>query len=217
VRNVGSPKSAVKGARVTPAVVSAFSSASPSTPAKPLHSTMPDAPDVPVASQAAVGLAPLPLAAPMSKSTPVRIQVPSIGVDSTLTALGLQADGSLQVPPAAFPAGWYTGAPTPGQLGPAIIAGHIDWAGKDGVFFRLHSLLPGAYVDVTRADGSVAVFWVSGVQEFPKEAFPTSLVYGNTSYSALRVITCGGTFNSKAHSYVDDIVVFAELVGPTAT
>jgi hypothetical protein len=156
-------------------------------------------------------------AAPMSKSTPVRITVPTIGVDSTLMGLGLLSDGSLQVPPSGFPAGWYTGAPTPGQLGPAIIAGHIDWGGHPGVFYRLRDLKPGAEINVTRADGSVAVFRVSSVQEFSKDAFPTKLVYGNTAYAGLRVITCGGAFDSKLHSYEDDIVAFAELVPPSGT
>ena len=75
---------------------------------------------------------------------PVRVEVPSIGVDSTLMDLGLTSDGSLEVPPSGFPAGWYTGAPTPGELGPAIIVGHVDWAGKAGVFYRLRSIHPGA-------------------------------------------------------------------------
>jgi sortase (surface protein transpeptidase) len=154
---------------------------------------------------------------PMSKSVPVSITVPSIGVSSTLMNLGLNTDGSLQVPPSGFPAGWYTGAPTPGQLGPAIIVGHIDWAGQPGVFYRLRDLKPGAEVNVTRANGSVAVFRVSSVQEFSKDAFPTTLVYGNTAYAGLRLITCGGAFDPKLHSYVDDVVAFAELVPRSAT
>jgi Sortase domain len=182
-----------------------------------MDSILPSAPDVPSAVATAADLANLPIAKPMSKSVPVRVQVPSIGVDSTLMNLGLLADGSLQVPPAATPAGWYTGAPTPGELGPAIIVGHIDWAGVDGVFFRLHSLLPGAEIDVTRADGSTAVFRVLSVHEYAKDAFPTKLVYGNTAYPALRLITCGGAFNTKAHSYEDDIVAYAELIGPAVT
>ena len=205
------PSSAVASVPVSSAPASAPVSDSP------MDSILPSAPDVPSSVATAADLAQLPIAKPMSKSAPVRVQVPSIGVDSTLMDLGLLADGSLQVPPAAFPVGWYTGAPTPGELGPAIIVGHIDWAGVDGVFYRLHSLLPGAEIDVTRADGSTAVFRVVSVHEYAKDAFPTKLVYGNTAYSALRLITCGGAFNAKAHSYDDDIVAYAELVGPAVT
>jgi hypothetical protein len=81
-------------------------------------------------------------AAPLARSTPVRVSIAAIGVDSGLMDLGLRADGSLEVPPSGFPAGWYTGGPTPGELGPAIIAGHIDWKGP-GVFYNLHNLKPG--------------------------------------------------------------------------
>ena len=200
-----------------PASSAAVSSAPASAPVSASAMILPSAPDVPSAVATAAELAALPIAKPMARSVPVRVQVPSIGVDSPLMNLGLLADGSLQVPPAATPAGWYTGAPTPGQLGPAIIVGHINWAGVDGVFYRLHSLLPGAEIDVTRADGSTAVFRVLSVHEYAKDAFPTQLVYGNTAYSALRLITCGGAFNTKAHSYEDDIVAYAELVGPAVS
>ncbi|WFR71905.1 hypothetical protein P9209_25115 [Prescottella defluvii] len=74
---------------------------------------------------------------------PVRIAIPAIGVDSDLMELGLESNGALQVPPGGFPAGWYSGSPVPGELGPAVIAGHVDWGGKPGVFFRLHELAPG--------------------------------------------------------------------------
>jgi hypothetical protein len=225
VAGCGASKSAQSAApSVAPVPSSAVasvpeSSAPASAPVSdsPMDSILPSAPDVPLSVATAATLAAMPIAKPMSKSDPVRVQVPSIGVDSTLMSLGLLADGSLQVPPGAFPAGWYDGAPTPGELGPAIIVGHINWAGENGVFYRLHSLLPGAEIDVTRADGSTAVFRVLSVHEYAKDAFPTSLVYGNTAYSALRLITCGGAFDAQAHSYEDDIVAYAELVGPAAT
>ncbi len=154
---------------------------------------------------------------PMAKSAPVRVQIPAIGVDSSLMALGLTGDGSMQTPPTGFPAGWYTGGPTPGQLGPAVIAGHVDWAGRPGVFFRLRMLKPGDPVGVTRADGTTANFRVTRVQEFSKAAFPTGAVYGNIDHAGLRLITCGGSFDQQAGSYRDDIVAFAELVPSPVT
>ena len=153
----------------------------------------------------------VPVPSPMPKSVPVRVEIPAIGVDSTLVRLGLQADGTLQVPPAGFPAGWYSGAPTPGERGPAIIVGHVDWAGRAGVFYRLHNLKPNDEIIVVRADGSTAMFRVIRVQQFPKDQFPTALVYGNLNYAGLRLITCSGAFDQLAHSYQDDTVVFAQL------
>jgi Sortase domain len=156
--------------------------------------------------------APSGAAAPMARSTPVRVQIPAIGVDSTLMQLGLQADGSLQVPPVGFPAGWYTGAPTPGELGPAILAGHVDWGGHPGVFYHLRDLQPATEVTITRQDGSAAVFRVTHVEEYPKDQFPTDLVYGDLDRPGLRLITCGGAFDRQTRNYDDNIVAFADLV-----
>jgi hypothetical protein len=150
----------------------------------------------------------------LGRSAPVRVLIPSIGVDSGLMDLGLGADGSLEVPPTGFPAGWYTGGPTPGELGPAIIAGHIDWKGP-GVFYNLHRMKPGDLVTVTRADGSKPAFRVTRVEQFPKDRFPTKLVYGNIEHPGLRLITCGGSFNSQTGHYEDNIVVFADLIAAT--
>jgi sortase (surface protein transpeptidase) len=148
----------------------------------------------------------------LARSVPVRLRIPSIGVDSALMGLGIAADGSLEVPPTGFPAGWYTGAPTPGERGPAVVAGHVDWNGRAGVFSELHAVRTGAIVQVSRADGSVATFRVSRVGRFPKDAFPTALVYGDLDHAGLRLITCGGAFDQAAGSYIDDIVVFADLI-----
>lgn len=129
--------------------------------------------------------------------------------------LGLATNGTLEVPPSGTPAGWFTGAPTPGERGPAIIVGHVDWKGRRGVFNRLHALKSGDRVLVSRADGVVATFEVTAVRRFAKDRFPTRLVYGDLDRSGLRLITCGGYFNQGKHSYEDNIVAFAELVPPS--
>lgn len=149
-------------------------------------------------------------AAPMTKSTPTRIQIPSIGVDSKLMKLGLQKDGTLQVPPNAFPAGWYTGSPTPGEIGPAIIAGHVDWNGP-GVFYHLDRVRLGDQIIVNRADGTKATFTVIRIAAFLKSDFPTDAVYGDLTYPGLRLITCSD-YDFKLHEYVRDTVVFAKLI-----
>ncbi|MBW3663728.1 MAG: class F sortase [Actinobacteria bacterium] len=154
-------------------------------------------------------LAPDPLT--LTRSVPTRVRIPAIAVDSALVGLGLQDDGSMEVPPGAFPAGWYTGAPTPGELGPAIFAGHVDHGGSAGVFARLHDLQPGDAVEVTRQDGTTVVFRVTRVEQHSKDAFPTAAVYGDIDHAGLRLITCGGPFDRRVRSYEDNIVVFAEL------
>jgi sortase (surface protein transpeptidase) len=149
---------------------------------------------------------------PVGRSTPLRLRVPSIGVDTHLMALGLTTAGALEVPPNGFPAGWYTGSPTPGQLGPAIIAGHVHWNGRPGVFYRLGQVRPGARVKVRRKDGLTVVFIVTKVRDYSKARFPSRAVYGNIPRAGLRLITCGG-FNQQTATYDDNIVVFAKLVG----
>jgi sortase (surface protein transpeptidase) len=180
--------------------------------------TSTSAPRPPVASQPPrpATIPPKVVGQVMSVSEPRSVSIPAIGVKSSLLSLGLTAQGTLEVPapgPDYNKAAWYRHSPTPGALGPAVILGHID-SKEDGpsVFYRLGGLRPGDKVQVTRADGSVAVFAVSAVQRFRKSAFPTQLVYGNTDHAALRLITCGGPFDRDTGSYSDNIVVMAKLV-----
>src|ERR1051326_588384 len=164
------------------------------------------------APPAAQGSAKGSMTAPMPESEPVSIEIPSLGVTSKVMALGLRPDGSMEVPPGAYPAGWYTAAPTPGELGPAIIAGHVNWNGEQGVFFELHKMTPGDEITVRRRDSSTARFRIDDVAQYPKNEFPTEAVYGNIDHAGLRLITCGGDFDKSAHSYVDNIVVYASLI-----
>jgi sortase (surface protein transpeptidase) len=159
--------------------------------------------------------APAPRGPLLPQSTPTGLSIPAIGVTSSLVHLGLNQDHTVQVPPLSkdSKAGWYTGSPTPGELGPSLILGHVDSAEYGpGVFFKLGALHQGETVDVTRADSTVAVFRIDRVASFPKDHFPTLEVYGNTDNAQLRLITCGGKFDFSARSYEDNIVVFASLV-----
>jgi hypothetical protein len=158
-------------------------------------------------------VAPVVEAAYLSRSVPIRVQVSAIGVDSPLMDLGLKVDGTMEVPPSGFPAGWYTGMPTPGERGPAVIVGHVDWKGP-GVFYDLHRVKPGDQVIVTRKDGTRPVFRVTRVEQFPKNRFPTKTVYGDIDHAGLRLITCGGSFNRQSGHYEANIVAFADLVPP---
>lgn len=140
---------------------------------------------------------------------PVSLTIPSIGVQTSLVDLGLTASGALQVPASTAVAGWYTGSPRPGAIGSAIIAGHVDSRAGPGVFFRLSSLRPGDRVYVRRADGTLVVFQVTAVRQYLKDSFPTPAVYGPVPDSALRLITCGGTFDPELRSYLSNTVVYA--------
>ncbi len=158
-----------------------------------------------------------PPSAGLDRSAPVEIAIDSINVDAGVDQIGLARDGTLEEQPLSRSnyAAWYRLGPAPGQVGPAVITGHVDTKSSLGVFFYLGRLRPGDLVVITRADGRTASFSVDSLASFPKSDFPTQLVYGATDYPALRLITCGGSFDRHAGSYVDNIVVFAHLIAHT--
>lgn len=149
----------------------------------------------------------------LARSVPTELWIPHIGARSSLIPLGINKDGTVEVPPVAQPmqAGWYSLAPSPGEVGPAVVLGHVDGDHKPGIFYRLHELVPGDHVEISRMDGSVISFAVWKVDRTPKTRFPTEEVYGETAGPELRLITCGGRFDRAAHSYVDNIIVYATL------
>jgi hypothetical protein len=149
-----------------------------------------------------VGTAPVPVAAP------IRVQLPSLGVDSTLARLGVDPSGAL-VPPSDFDeAGWFAGGPAPGDVGPAVIAGHVDSRRGPAVFYDLRKLTRGDRIEVVRG-GRALAFTVVATAWYPKNSFPTDEVYGPTPDRQLRLITCGGVFDRSLRSYKDNLVVYA--------
>lgn len=150
----------------------------------------------------------------MAESTPVSVRIPAIGAESELLSLGLRDNGSLEVPPGdpGAPASWYNGSPTPGEQGPAILLGHVNATdGGPGIFAGLRGLAPGDTIEVTREDGTTAVFAVERGEQYPKNSFPTLTVYGNTEGAELRLITCDG-YDAATGEFDDNYVVYANLV-----
>ena len=145
-------------------------------------------------------------------SRPVALVIPAIDVRTSLVTLGRTPQGTLQVPSSTSVAGWYTASPRPGEIGSAIIVGHIDSYTGPGVFFRLRDLRRGRDIFVTLASGSTATFRVTAVRSYAKERFPTAAVYGPVPDAELRLITCGGQFDYATGSYLSNVVVYAALV-----
>jgi LPXTG-site transpeptidase (sortase) family protein len=144
---------------------------------------------------------------------PTRVRIPSIDlVTPSLQRLGRAADKSIALPTRPELAGWFNGGPRPGQPGPAVIIGHVDWDHSAAVFFRLREMKPGESVLVDRADGSTAEFKVTRVRQVAKSDFPTQDVYAPDLESSLRLITCGGQFDYSTHNYLDNVIVFASPV-----
>ena len=151
----------------------------------------------------------------MTGSEPLSVDIPALGLGSELLHLGLREDGTLDVPPGdpGSPASWYDQSPTPGEPGPAVLLGHVNATdGGPGVFAGLRDLVPGDTVEVSRADGSTAVFAVERAEQYSKDTFDTRAVYGNTEGPELRLITCDG-YNLFTGEFDDNYVVFATLIG----
>jgi sortase (surface protein transpeptidase) len=142
-------------------------------------------------------------------AVPVRLRIPSIDVDTGLEALGRAADQSIEVPRHPSSAGWWAGGPRPGQVGPAVILGHVDSRTGPAVFFRLGELEAGDEVLIEREDGTTARFLVTRLDRYHKSEFPGELVYYPTVEPELRLVTCGGPFDPSTGHYRDNLVVFA--------
>lgn len=156
---------------------------------------------------------PAPAPSPsVAQAPPTQVTIPAIDLHEPLIDLGLQADGSMEVPVDFDDVGWYTPGGRPGGRGPVVIAGHVDSPTCPAVFLRLKELVPGDTVTVTAADGTPHDYVVTEVLDVAKNAFPTAEVFGATATDTLRLITCGGIFDSAAASYTDNRVVFAERV-----
>ncbi len=149
----------------------------------------------------------------LSPSIPTRISIPSLGVLAKVIKVGRAADGSIATP-AADPVeatGWYSLGPTPGELGTAVIVGHVDTASQPAVFHGLPELRKGELIEVDREDHQVATFTVESVEAFPKTSFPADRVFGSTDRARLVLVTCGGTWVGGDIGYSDNVIVFATL------
>jgi sortase (surface protein transpeptidase) len=142
---------------------------------------------------------------------PVRIEIPSIGVASSLDRLGRAPDRTVEVPRRWEVAGWYAPGTRPGDPGSAVILGHVDSKRGPAVFFRLRELRRGDDVTITRADGSSVRFAVDRTEQYDKRRFPTDAVYYPTLAPELRLVTCGGEFDATAGHYRSNVIVFATL------
>ncbi|MFG2504061.1 class F sortase [Streptomyces rubiginosohelvolus] len=154
---------------------------------------------------------------PLDGAAPERVEVPSVGIEALVVARGLDPDGAIDPPPYGMPetAGWYGDGTQPGAKGTALFVGHVDTDTEPAVFYGLSAVKPGARIEVTRTDGSVAEFTVDDVELVTRERFDAQKAYGprEDGRAELRLITCGGTYDHKTRSYTANVVVSAYLTG----
>jgi sortase (surface protein transpeptidase) len=171
------------------------------------------APETPSAADIEVFETPPPVPVGMT------LRIPELGVDQPLLELRRDGAGVLEPSPVTEPekVGWYAEGVLPGQIGPALIAGHVSGRppGSErsvpGVFARLHELGEGDQIVIARGADQL-VFEVYQTGSYRKDEFPHYAVYSDTGGPELRAVTCGGAFDPAAHSYAENVVVFARLV-----
>jgi LPXTG-site transpeptidase (sortase) family protein len=163
-------------------------------------------------SPAAVGSLSPGAAGAERPAVPTEVAIPSVGITGPLMELGLNADRTVEVPPAekGMTAGWYVGGSVPGEVGPAVIIGHNDTRFGKAVFHDLGKITKGADITVTDSRGASARFTVTGTESVSKSSFPTEKVYGPTGERALRLVTCDGDFDAQGHP-VNNLIVYATL------
>lgn len=167
----------------------------------------------PTADPGPPGAAPTPTPAPTPTrhvTRPTRISIPAIDVDARLTAVGLNDDGSMEVPEFGR-AAWYDLGPRPGEPGPAVIVAHVDSYEGPDVFFRLRELVAGDRIRVRHRDGSSSHFVVRAREQRRKEELPVGRIWNDTRRPVLRLVTCGGDFDRGERSYRSNVIVYATL------
>lgn len=140
--------------------------------------------------------------------TPELLKVPSLHISAKIITLGLTSQRTMEVPDSAEVAGWYKASPIPGEMGPAIIAAHVDWKGRAGVFINLNKIRIGEKIFISLRDGKTIKYRVFSVRHYSKDNFPTASVYGNINYVGLRLITCSN-WSEQDRKYRDNLVVYA--------
>jgi len=141
---------------------------------------------------------------------PAALRIPAIGVDAPVVAVGVEEDGSMEVPYDVDTVGWYRPGPSPGGAGSAVLAAHVDLAGRGpGVFFYLSELAPGDVLTVGFDDGTEANFEVMARRTYDRESLPVDFVFATDGPPFLTLVTCGGAFDPSTRRYQSNVVVYA--------
>jgi hypothetical protein len=186
----------------------------PATPAPPASSASPSAsassrPSPPAIATRSARLADQP---PVEEARPPRaVAIPARGIRADVVSVGVEPDGQMTVPSDVATAGWYRFGPVPGEVGSAVVAGHVDSRSQGrGAFFDLVRVRVGDEVVVTDADGVERTWVVTAREVVDKDVLPVGELYRRDGPPRLVLITCGGDFDGSARSYESNVIVVAE-------
>jgi hypothetical protein len=142
---------------------------------------------------------------------PVRLVVESVGVDVPVRAVGVAADGQMELPPDPATIGWYRFGPGPADgRGSVVLGGHLDSKQYGvGPLVRLRKLRTGQLVRISSYDGSTTMYRVDGVREIPKRRLALEDLFDRSGVPRLRIVTCGGRYEPDNGGYQQNLVVSA--------
>jgi sortase (surface protein transpeptidase) len=143
---------------------------------------------------------------------PVRLRIPALGLMTAIEPVGLRA-GAMDVPANVWHVGWFHLGPRPGDVGNAVIDGHLDSTTGPAIFLNLQNLRIGDRIYVTDRAGIERGFVVTALHSYLLTEAPRARIFGPTTERHLNLITCSGTWQARAHQYDQRLVVYTRLLG----
>lgn len=143
--------------------------------------------------------------------TPQRLRIPSVGVDTAVESVGVNEQGNMKAPENWRHVSWYESGFAPGESGNAVFSGHLDWDDNEAVFWDLNKLQAGDMVHVTE-DNRQLSYMVTKRERYDYRVADTSDVFGSSSISQIKLITCDGEFFEGSDTYQKRLIVTAQLV-----
>ena len=154
----------------------------------------------------------LPIEA-LSSSLPARLVIPALHVDASVQKVGVKADGNMATPSNFSDVAWYKHGTVPGQLGSAVISGHVDnGLALAGVFKHLPEIQIGDDVFIEQQDGSKLHFVVEAIESYPYKDAPVEKIFAQNDAARLNLVTCEGNWVKSEKTYDRRLVVFTKLV-----
>lgn len=143
---------------------------------------------------------------------PVKITIKSIGITAPIESVGV-LEGAMAVPTFGHNVGWYSFGTRPGDVGSAVLAGHVNWMnGEDAVFTNLKDIKVGDVINVTNNYGKIDNFIVREIKSYPVWTDTTEIFSSSDGLSHLNLITCNGDWNDWLNTHDSRLVVFTDKI-----
>ncbi len=145
-------------------------------------------------------------------SRPIQIRIPKWGVNAQIEAVTVDEKGNMDVPKDYMNTAWYSLGPKPGEMGSAVIDGHVDTpTGLPAVFANIGKLTKGDIIEIKTESGNKLTFFVEKVETYPVESIPLNIIFDKTiQEKRLNLITCGGVWDKNKKMYTERTVVYSK-------